>query len=122
MKCSNSVLIIKLISKVEININLLELVYSNICELNDILTRGGNRYFITFIDDCSKYTYVYLIKHKYQAFQMFKNYKLEVENQKRKKIKIIVSNKGGEYFSMKFSSFCEENRIIHQTSAPYTPK
>jgi len=97
-------------------------VYSNICELNDILTRGGNMYFITFIDDCSKYTYVYLIKHKYQAFQMFKNYKLEVENQKRKKIKIIVSNKGGEYFSMKFSSFCEENRIIHQTSAPYTPK
>jgi transposase InsO family protein len=52
---------------------------------------------------------------------MFKNYKLEVENQKRTKIKILISNKGGEYFSMEFSSFCEENGIIHQTSAPYTP-
>jgi len=51
-------------SKVERNINLLELVHSNICELNDILTRGGNRYFTTFIDDYSKYTYIYLMKHK----------------------------------------------------------
>jgi hypothetical protein len=52
---------------------------------------------------------------------MFKNYKFEVENQNRKKIKFLRSNRGDEYFSMKFSSFCEENGIIHQTSAPYTP-
>ena len=51
---------------------------------------------------------------------MFKNYKLEVENQNRKKIKFLRSNRGDEYFSMEFSSF-EENGIIHQTSAPYTP-
>ena len=50
---------------------------------------------------------------------MFKNYKLEVENQNRKKIKFLRSNRGDEYFSMEFSSF-EENEIIHQTSAPYT--
>jgi len=58
----------KAFSKVERNINLLKLVHSDICELNDILTRGGNRYFITFIDYYSKYTYVYLIEHKNQAF------------------------------------------------------
>jgi hypothetical protein len=40
------------------------------------------------------------MKHKDQAFQMFKNYKLEVENQKGKKIKILRSNRYGEYFSM----------------------
>ena len=61
------------------------------------------------------------MKHKDQVFQMFKNYKLEVENQKGKKIKNLRSDKGGEYLSMRFSSFCEENGIIHQTSAPYTP-
>jgi len=64
----------------------------------------------------------FFMKHKDQAFQMFKNYKLEVENQKGKKIKILRSNKGGEYFSMGFSLVCEENEIIHQTSAPYTPQ
>ena len=84
--------------KVERNSELLDLVHSDICELNGILTRGGNRYFITFIDDHSRYTYVYLMKHKDQAFQMFKIYKSEVENQKGKKIKILRSDRGGEYF------------------------
>jgi transposase InsO family protein len=51
---------------------------------------------------------------------MFKNYKLEVENQKGKKIQILKSDRGGEYFSMDFSLFCEENGITHQTSALYS--
>ena len=63
----------------------------------------------------SKYTYVYLMKHKDQVFQMFKNYKFKVENQKGKKIKIIRSDKSCEYFSKEFYSFCEENGIIYQT-------
>jgi hypothetical protein len=64
-------------------------VHSNICELNGILTRGGNRYFITFIDDCSRYTYVYLMRSKDEAFNKFKCYKFVVENQMEKKIKIL---------------------------------
>lgn len=56
--------------KIEWNTNLLELVYSDIYELNDILTRGGNMYFMNFIDDYSKDTYVYLMKYKDQALQM----------------------------------------------------
>jgi len=111
----------KTFSKVERNINLSELVHSNICELKDILTRRGNKCYITFIDDYSKYTYIYLIKHKDQVFQMFKNYKLDVENHKGKKIKFL-SDRGSDYFSMEFSSFYEENGNINQTSAPYTPQ
>jgi hypothetical protein len=38
-------------SKVERNSQLLELIHSDICEINDMLTRGEKRYFITFIDD-----------------------------------------------------------------------
>ena len=45
---------------VERDSELLELIHSDICEFEGILTRGGNRYFITFIDDFSKYSYVYL--------------------------------------------------------------
>jgi hypothetical protein len=51
---------------------------------------------------------------------MFKNYKLEFENQMGKKIKIPRSDKGGECFSIGFSLFYEENEIIRQTSASYT--
>ena len=44
------------------NTELLELFHNDLCEFEGILTRGGNRYFITFIDDFSKYTNVYLLK------------------------------------------------------------
>ena len=45
------------------------------------LTHGGNRYIITFIDDFSKYTTVYLLKNKSDAFEKFQNFLKEVENQ-----------------------------------------
>nr|GEY18310.1 RNA-directed DNA polymerase homolog [Tanacetum cinerariifolium] len=84
--------------KVERQSEILELVHSNICELNGQLTRGGNRYFITFIDDFSRYTYVYLLKSKDQSFETFKIYKAEVENQRGKKIQILRSDRGeGRY-------------------------
>jgi len=54
------------------NSKILDLVHSDICEMNGTLTRGGKRYFITFINDCSRYTYVYLMKTKDEAFDIFK--------------------------------------------------
>ena len=53
---------------------------------------------------------------------MFKIYKAEVENQLEKKIKIIRSDRGGEYESTAFSDFCTQHGIVHQTTAPYTPQ
>lgn len=120
--CIQSKMSKKPFPRVERNTELLELLHSDICELNGVLTRGGNRYFITFIDDCSRYTHVYLLKHKDEAFDKFKAFKALVENQLGRKIKALRSDRGGEYFSSEFSSFCEENGIIHQTSAPYTPQ
>ena len=100
----------------------LDLIHSDICELNGMLTRGGKRYFITFVDDCSRYMYVYLLRTKDEAFDMFKKYKTEVENQLERKIKVLRSDRGGEYFSDNFNTFCEEHGIIHQCTAPYTPQ
>jgi transposase InsO family protein len=62
------------------------------------------------------------MKSKDECFVMFKSYKLLVENQLNKKIKILRSNRGGEYFLSEFTIVCEQNGIIHQTSAPYTPQ
>ena len=120
--CVKSKMIKKSFKSVDRSTNLLNLIHSDICELNGMLTRGGNRYFITFIDDYSRYTYVYLLKHKDEAFSVFKNYKAEVENQLGKKIKILRSDRGGEYFPHEFNKFCEEHGIIHQCSAPRTPE
>jgi hypothetical protein len=66
----------------------LDLIHSNICEMNGILTKGGKRYFITFIDYCTWFCYVYLMKTKDEALHYFKIYKAEVENQHEKKINV----------------------------------
>ena len=65
----------------------LELVHTDICDLKYIQTRGGKKYFITFIDDCTRYCYIYLLRSKDEALEMFIHYKNEVENQLDKKIK-----------------------------------
>ena len=67
---------------VERNTNLLDLIHCNICELNSTITRGGDRYFITFIEDNFRYTYVYLLEHKDEAFNMLINYKAKVKKKK----------------------------------------
>ena len=60
-------------------------------------------YFITFIDDFSRYGYVYLMKYKSEAFEKFREYKNEVENQTGKSIKTLWSDRGGEYLSTEFT-------------------
>ena len=84
-------------------------------------TRGDKKYFITFIDDCTHFCYVYLLRSKDEALDAFKIYKNEVENQLGKWIKAIRSDRGGEYESP-FMEFCSEHSIIHQITAPYSPQ
>jgi hypothetical protein len=62
------------------NLALLELVYSHLCEMNGQLTKGENRYFMTLIDESTRYPYVYLLKYKDGPFNHFKICKAEVEN------------------------------------------
>ena len=74
----------------------LELIHTNVCDLKFVQTRGGKKYFITFIDDCTRYCYVYLLRSKNEALEMFKLYKTEVKNQLGKTIKMVRSDRGCE--------------------------
>ena len=63
---------------------------------------AGYRYFLTFTDDLSRYEYIYLMKHKSETFEKFKEFQSEVENHLNKKIKFLQSDRGGEYLSYEF--------------------
>ena len=71
----------------------LDLIHNDICDLKFIQTRSGNKYFITFVDDSTKYYYVYLLKSKDEVIEKFVLYKNEVENQFNKKIKVEIIRK-----------------------------
>jgi transposase InsO family protein len=90
--------------------------------MNDVLTEGEQRYFMTMIDDAFRYYYVYLLKIKDGALNCFKTYRAKVENQLKKKIKRFRSNRGGEYFYNKFDLFCMKYGIIHERTPPYSPQ
>ena len=104
------------------NLAPLELIHSDLCEMNGVLTKGGKKYFMTLIDDSTRYCRVYLLKSKDEALNFFKICKAEVENQLDRKIKRLRSDRGGEYFSNEFDAFYAEHGIIHERTPPYSPQ
>lgn len=76
---------------------LLGLIHSDVADRHSKVSLGGSKYFVTFIDDFSKYAYVYLLKSKDEVLSKFLIYKAVVENQLNRKIKVLHSDKGGEY-------------------------
>ena len=63
-----------------------------------------------------------MIKSTYEALDIFKTYKTQVENQLNKKIIIIRADRGGEYDFTTLANFCAQHEIIHQTTTLYIPQ
>ena len=86
------------------------------------LSRENHKYFVTFIDEKSKYTWVTLLSFKDRVLEAFKNFQAHVSNHFNAKVKILRSDNGGEYTSLACKQYLTQHGIIHQTSFPYTPQ
>ncbi|RDX68217.1 hypothetical protein CR513_52817, partial [Mucuna pruriens] len=95
---------------------LLKVIYSNVCGLMESISLGGNHYFIFFVDNFSRKLWVYLIKRKGEAFEVFKRFKAMVEKQCGWSIKILRIDGSGEYTSHDFHSYCDKEGIIHEVT------
>ena len=84
--------------------------------------RDGYRYFLSFTDDLSRYGYVYLMKHKSETFEKFKEFQSEVENHHDKKMKFLQSVRGREYLSYEFGLHLKQCEIVSQLTPPGTPQ
>ncbi|KAA0056351.1 gag/pol protein [Cucumis melo var. makuwa] len=100
----------------------LELVHSDLYGPMNVKARGGYEYFISFIDDYSRYGHVYLIQNKSNSFEMFKEYKAEVENESGKTIKTFRLDRGGEYMDLRLQDYLTEHGIQSQFSTLNTPQ
>ena len=101
---------------------LLELVHSDVVGPLETPSHGGSRYFVTFIDDYSNWTTVYMMKKKSETLNCFMKYHKMAETQTGLKLKVIRTDNGGEYLSNAFKSYLEHHGIIHQTTITYTPQ
>ncbi|KAL8154922.1 hypothetical protein AgCh_000326 [Apium graveolens] len=98
----------------------LELIHADLCGPISPATIGGNKYFLLLVDDYSKMMWVYMLSNKDEAFGAFKKFKVLVDKESEKEIKVLRTDRGGEFCSKEFQSYCEENGIGRHYTAPYT--
>ena len=90
----------------------LELVHSDVCGPLNVQARGGYEYFVTFIDDYSRYEYVYHMQRKSETFGKFKEFLAKDERQLGKSLLCLRSDRGGEYLDIEFKDHLIEHGIV----------
>ena len=83
----------------------LELIHSDVCGKLSSKSLGGAEYFVTFIDDKTRYVWAYAIKKKSDVFKRFCEWKIEVEKSLGQSVKILRTDNGGEFTSSEFESY-----------------
>lgn len=95
----------------------LDLVHTDLCGPMPIPSLGGNKYFMTIIDDFSRKIFLYPLKNKSEAFEKFEVFFNLMENQMGKKVRAIRSDNGKKYINKHFRLFCEDKGIIQQKNS-----
>ncbi|GJR14406.1 zinc finger, CCHC-type containing protein [Tanacetum coccineum] len=81
----------------------LDLVYGDLCGPITPPTPSGKKYIFLLVDDYSRYMWVYFLTTKDQAFDTFKEYKNSIENELRTTLKMLRTDRGGEFTSNEFT-------------------
>lgn len=101
---------------------ILDLTHSDVCGPMSKKLLGGHLYYVTFIDDHSRKTWLYLLKTKDEAFEKFKEFRSKVETLTERKINTLRSDNGGESTSKALIAYCKEASIKRELIVPYIPK
>jgi hypothetical protein len=96
----------------------LELVHSDLWGPSPIVFSKGYKYYVTFLDDYSRFTWIYFLKCKSDTLQAFTLFKAQVENLLNTTIKNLRSDGGGEFMPIA-KAFPQ---LVHQISCPHTPQ
>jgi transposase InsO family protein len=100
----------------------LELVHGDLCGPITPATPGGKLYFLLIVDDFSRYMWLELLRSKDEAFASFKKVKAAAESESGKRLKAFRTDRGGEFNSGVFTTYCNEQGIKRNMTAPWTPQ
>ncbi|KAG8474247.1 hypothetical protein CXB51_033974 [Gossypium anomalum] len=98
----------------------LELVHSDVCGPMKTESLNGSKYFILFIDDYTRFSWIYFLKHKSEVAQVFVKFKAATEIETGLKLKTIRTDNGTEYTSAQFQALCNKAGVKHQLTNVYT--
>ncbi|BBH07344.1 hypothetical protein Prudu_019255 [Prunus dulcis] len=89
---------------------------------SNVAALGGYRYFLTIIDDCTRYMWVFPLINKSEVSSVFIKFHAYIVTHYQAQVQFLQSDGGGEYISHMFKSFLASKGILHQLSCPYTPQ
>ena len=96
----------------------LGLVHSDVCGKINAKSLSGGEYFLTFIDDNTRYIWIYVLKPKDEVFRCFLEWKAQVERSTGRKLKTLHTDNGGEYVSADFEKCLKEEGVRHELTEP----
>ncbi|WVZ65497.1 hypothetical protein U9M48_014849 [Paspalum notatum var. saurae] len=100
----------------------LDLVHGDICGLVTPTTPSGSWYFLLLVDDLSRYMWLSLLASKDQAPAAIRKFKAAAELESGCKLKVLRTDRGGEFTSIEFGAYCAEQGVQRQLTAPYMPQ
>ena len=105
------------------SIRKLQRVHSDACKPmpTDVVSIGGRRYFVTFINDYTRFCRVYFIRNKSEVFGKLKEFKSCVNNECSNLIATLRTDNEGEYLPNDFETYLKSKGIHHELTAPYSP-
>ena len=92
----------------------LELVHSDVWSPAPVTSINGTRFYVSFVDHFTRFTWLFPIKHKSQVLATFQHFTATMENILNTRIKVLRIDCGGEYTNSAFESFCSTHGILHQ--------
>lgn len=100
----------------------LEIIHSDVCGPIMPSTYNNKNYFVTFMDECTHFTTIYLIQHKSEAFECFRKYEVSVTAHFERRIELLKCDNGKEYKNTSFLNFCKSKGIQMHSTNPYNPE
>ena len=111
-----------LISKASRSMDTFELVHTDIWGPSWAESTLGFWYFVTFIDDYSQCTWLFLLKTRAELSSIVQKFHAEIQTQFNTSIHILQSDNAKEYLFASVSSFMSSHGILHHSSCAYTPQ
>ncbi|KAH9721431.1 retrovirus-related pol polyprotein from transposon RE1 [Citrus sinensis] len=96
----------------------LEILHTDLWGPSPVISPQGYRYYVSFVDDCTRFTWIFPLKTKDETLHVFKIFKTQIEKQLSRPIKCLQSDWGGEFRS--FVNYLLAEGIQFRHSCPYT--
>ncbi|WP_416514659.1 integrase catalytic domain-containing protein, partial [Klebsiella pneumoniae] len=98
------------------------MIHSDVWGPAPIMSLDGYKYYVSFIDDFTKTTWIYFMKNKTEVLSHFQTFLKMIQNEFNCSIKVIRTDNGTEFKNQNFSQILHENDILHETSCVHTPQ